>query len=187
MNANNVAIPFIDCNLVRYGLSWKNHGRTSEDWKVKLYEQATTGLQLAIYDRETTIVRVERSLIPLPGIVSRSHCPKSHALDSSYSNFKDGKGTCLVVEDLVALECLLDHYFAPTATPETLDDVIDTFELELKDARARTSAERDARLAKASKKAREISVRTRVFLRNPDALCPNCHRRKHFGLAPSAL
>lgn len=233
MNPLTEAIPFIDANLLLYDIEWRNTRRVSKDWKVKLYEQTKTGLQMAIYDRATTLVRVERPVVGIHGVTEKNPCPKSHSLESGFSNFKGGKGLCLAVEDLSALERLLNQYFSLAVNPSTLEGAFLVFEQALAEARSRSSAERRARLATATKKAQRIVVQTTAFLRSPDvvlevleraagrceackcvapflkastgepylevhhvvrladdgddtvensvALCPNCHRKEHFG------
>ena len=234
MNPEAEAIPFIEANLRTYGLTWKNTDRVSTDWKAKLYEHGLTGRQFAIYARESTVVRLEEMVSGINGVEQLAVCPKSHALNASFSRFKYNQGVCVAVSSKVALKELLERYFSQVSSPRSLADVTSAFEIELAIARNRTSAERQARLAKAPKKPVKATVQTSAFIRNPDvvaevlarangaceacrssapfnrasngepylevhhivplsadgddtvenavALCPNCHREKHYGV-----
>jgi 5-methylcytosine-specific restriction endonuclease McrA len=227
------ALPFIDENADAYRITWINTDRVSPDWKVKLYEQADTGRQFAIYARESTIVRLEHMVSGLVGVQQLTKCPVSHGLNAGFSRFKGGMGVCVSVDSKSALRQLLDIYFSHSASPTTLTELSSTLESEVVVARARSRAERLARLAKAQKKPRKVTVSTTAFIRNPDvvaevlyraggvcesckspapfqrastgdpylevhhrimlaadgddtvdnaiALCPNCHRKSHYG------
>lgn len=233
MRPETEALPFIEENAAAYRIAWKNTGRVSRDWKVKLYEQADTGRQLAIYARESTIVRLEHMVSGLAGVQQLSKCPQSHALDASFSRFKGGAGVCVSVDSKPALRQLLDKYFSQPASPTTLDELSSTFESEIVVAQGRSRTERLARLARAERKPSKVAVSTTAFIRNPDvvaevlyraggvcesckspapfqrastgepylevhhrvplaadgddtvenaiALCPNCHRKSHYG------
>lgn len=54
---------------------WKNSGRVSQDWKAKLYEQASAGLQLAIYNRITAVIRLESPVSGITGVTELNTCP----------------------------------------------------------------------------------------------------------------
>ena len=116
MNPKAQAIPVIERSESKYSIRWKNIGRISEDWKVKIFEQVGSGLQLAIYDRETTIVRLEYFVENIPGISQLAVCPKSDAFDVDFSRFKNGKGVCVKVDDVTALEHLLNIYFGASTS-----------------------------------------------------------------------
>ena len=231
MSPDVTAVPFIKANSARYRITWKNPGRVSDDWKVKLYEQSETGRQLAIYKRKTTIIRLESMVAGVVGVDELDRCPASHALEAGFSRFKGG--VCVSVESEDALRELLDGYFAEPADATTLDELMSNFDSEVEAAHSGSRAERLARLAKAPKKPRKVSVQTSAFVRNPDvvaevldravgrceicgspapfrrvptgepylevhhrlplaqggddtvenaiALCPNCHRKSHYG------
>lgn len=233
MDPNREAIPFIEDNLSIYDLQWKNTDRTSNDWKVKLYEQKSSKLQFAIYDRKKTIIRLQHYDTTITGVKNLETCPKSDGLNIFLSNFKDGSGVCVEVSDRDALTNLLNYYFSVSPITELLEDVIGSFEKQVSNAKKRTAVERKERLALASKKPRQQKVITTVFIRNPDvvaevleraigycelcrspapfkkasnaepylevhhkirladdgedsvenaiALCPNCHRKQHYG------
>lgn len=233
MNPKVEAIPFIEDRSAAYHISWRNNNRVSGDWKVKLYQQAGTGRQLAIYDRKTTVIRLEHMVAGVRGIAQLPECPASHALDVSFSRFKGGAGVCVSVDSVNALKGLLDTYFSEAPSAETAEELSSAFEREVAEAQKRSRFERLARLATASKKARKVLVQTTAFERNPDvvaevlerargkceacnapapfhrartgepylevhhvislasdgddsvenalALCPNCHRKSHYG------
>jgi hypothetical protein len=227
------AVPFIEANAARYRITWKNTGRVSDDWKVKLYEQSETGRQLAIYARKKTIIRLESMVAGVADVDELDRCPASHALEAGFSRFKGGVGVCVSVESEDALHELLDRYFAEPPATTTLNELMSNFDSEVEAAHIRSRAERLARLAKAPKKPRKVSVQASAFVRNPDvvaevldravgrcerckspapfrrvstgepylevhhrlplaqngddtvenaiALCPNCHRKSHYG------
>ncbi len=170
------AISIIEARSSHYALSWKNRGRISQDWKAKLYEQARTGLQLGIYNRSTTVIRLESPVVGIVGVTQLSACPISHAMNVGFSHFKGGGGICVAIESAAALEHLLEHYFAPATTLEIFDGSSEEFERELAEARLRTTAERRQRLARAPVKPRQVTVQKIVFSRNADVVV-EVHRR----------
>jgi len=69
-------------------LEWINTGRISDDWKVKLFEQSTSGLQFAIYKRMTSIcVLLEREAAGVAGVTRLPKRPKSDSLKKEGSKF----------------------------------------------------------------------------------------------------
>lgn len=90
---------------------WINTGRESEDWKCKIYQHDGSGLQLAVYNRKTSIVvLLEREVPSVSGTTRLPARPKSHALGHSMSKFADTHGFCYSVTGAVALEALIDGY-----------------------------------------------------------------------------
>ncbi len=92
----------------QYGLHWVNTKRISDDWKGRIYEQKSTGIQIGVYNREVAYVRLARKIEGIIGVVERP-CTKGDWL--KLSQFKDGSGFCFNVADAGSLEQLLDSYF----------------------------------------------------------------------------
>jgi len=239
MHADNDALPLIETNRDRYDLEWLNRDRNGHDWKIRLYQQRRTGLQLALYDRVNTLVRLERSVPGIEGVAQRSSNPKSYALEIAGSHFTGDAGVSHDVTSMAALQHLLDAYLG-TAVPNASDPLSEIVGMQSEpingqDPVAKESAadQRRRRLALAPKFPKQYNVTTTVFDRNPDviaevleraagvcesckaaapfrragtgepylevhhrvplaaggpdtvenaeALCPNCHRQKHYG------
>ena len=111
MNPVKEALPFIKSNQLDYRIEWINTGRISPDFKLYIYGRINHGKQIGIYARDETVIRLERYNQSIDGVSVLPECPKSHAAESSYSNFKRGRGVCVKVENLTALKDLLDWYF----------------------------------------------------------------------------
>jgi len=45
--------------LKKYGIEWINTGRASDDFKLLIYGKPSGNLQIGIYGRKTTIIRLE--------------------------------------------------------------------------------------------------------------------------------
>ena len=112
MNPVKEALPFIRSHLTAYGIDWINKGRVSENFKFLIFGRPDHGKQMGIYNRENTVVRLESYAQSIPGIAVLPKCATTHTANSSYSNFRDGKGVCVTVENVVALKALLDWYFS---------------------------------------------------------------------------
>jgi len=230
LDPRKITIPYLENNYEKYGLSWKNTGRKSDDWKVKLLEIESKSLQLAIYDRNETVIRLEHYDIELPGVKKLIRCAKSDALNAQFSNFKNNAGICVEVEDISALERLLNYYIWNDVQITSLDEILESFEHRISLSKITPAKERRERLKNAPNKPKKITVTTTAFVRNADvvievlerakgicesckspapfnkvtngqpylevhhivrladdtidnsiALCPNCHREKHYG------
>ncbi len=112
MNPVKEALPFIQSHLANYGIDWINKGRVSENFKFLIFGLPDHGKQIGISNRENTVIRIESYAHSIPGIEVLPKCATTHTANSSYSNFRDGKGICVTVENTVALKALLDKYFS---------------------------------------------------------------------------
>ena len=167
------AIQFIEQNLDRYDIFWKNTGRVSDDWKIKIYESRSRKIQFGVYDRKTVLVRVETEIPKLEGVSSRPTCPVSHGVAGS--NFEEGSGRCYGVADLPALERLLSiYFFDETLTPA--EQVDRQFFFAVETSRSDSTEERRRRLATAAVLPRRMSVQTTAFVRNPDVVAEVLYR-----------
>ena len=225
------SIPLLDANSGRYGFRWGNTGRSGTSWKIRIYEQAPSGKQLAVYERKTTLIRIEHAVGPIAGI-TECKCPKSDALRAGTSHFRGGGGVCMSVDTTGALEVLIARYFSPSTSQELIDES-GHVSVSLPSAVGQSAEDRRRRLALAPKKPQKVEITTTVFVRNIDviaevldraagvcelcespapflrasnlepflevhhrmrladggddtvenaiAVCPNCHRRAHFG------
>ena len=93
----------------KYGLRWVNTKRLSDDnWKGKIYEQTSTGIQVGVYNREAAYLRLAQKVEGIDGVAERP-CTKGDWL--KLSQFKDGSGFCYNVADAGSLERLLESCF----------------------------------------------------------------------------
>ncbi|WP_238446667.1 HNH endonuclease [Azohydromonas australica] len=194
MNPEKEAIPLIESLSEELGIDWINTDRTSDDWKVKLYEQPSTGKQLAIYDRKSTLLRLEHPAPSIPGVLEKDQCPKSDALSKfARSRFKDRSGFCVEVENKVALQELLSRYFGAVNSVSTaalgsvlaVEATAPKTSVPAKTAPDDARAARLARLAAAPRKPQKMVVERTEFARNPDVVaevlyraqgyCESCH------------
>ena len=111
MNSNiesngNAAIDFLNHSKWH----WVNTGRKSKDWKVKIFQHDSTGLQLAIYDRDDICTLLEYAVEGVPGTEVKDHRPKSHALDIAKSKFATLNGCYYKVTDLESFRQLITKY-----------------------------------------------------------------------------
>ncbi|MEA1053133.1 hypothetical protein U5801_25480 [Lamprobacter modestohalophilus] len=106
------ALPYIRSNLETYGIEWINKGRVSDNFKFLIFGRPDHGKQIGIYGREKTIIRLESYGYDIPGVSLLPKCATSHAANAKYSNFRDGEGVCVIVDNTGALKALLDQYFA---------------------------------------------------------------------------
>jgi hypothetical protein len=111
VNPNTDALPYIRANLNKYGIEWINKGRVSEDFKFLIFGKPNNGKQIGIYNRTSTIIRLEKYDQKMEGVVIREKCAISHAAEAEFSNFKKERGVCVKVENTIALQKLLDWYF----------------------------------------------------------------------------
>ncbi len=111
MNPRKDTLPFIKTNLHKYGIEWVNEGRVSDDFKFLIFGRPNQGKQIGLYDRESTVMRLEKYDQQIEGVELLPNCAKSHAAEASYSNFIKQRGVCVKVENLISLEKLLDWYF----------------------------------------------------------------------------
>lgn len=112
LNPVNDALPFIRNHLHVYGIEWINKGRVSENFKFLIFGRPDHGKQIGIYNRENTVIRLQSYADSIPGIEVLPKCAATHTANSSYSNFRNGTGICVTVENTVALKALLDLYFS---------------------------------------------------------------------------
>ena len=194
------AIELIERLKSELGLKWINTERSGSDWKAKIYEQATSNTQLAVYDRKSNIqILTERRLPAIEGAAVVSVPPKSHALNHGDSHFRGGAGSCYAMSDISTLNRLLEVYFrsnsstsesksakalrnpVPIPVPIAVEDKdgMDTPKLaisgndldaEILKSFALPHGLRLARLAKAELMPRRTVVSTTTFLRNPDVV-----------------
>lgn len=111
MSPTTDAIPFIQNNLGKYGIEWINKKRTRANFKFLIFGKPSGNRQIGIYARETTILRLESYDQTIEGVEVQGKCAKSHAAEVSFSNFKNGQGVCVKVENTIALQKLLDWYY----------------------------------------------------------------------------
>ena len=102
------ALAHLDSLKSSLNVDWLNIGRVSEDWKTRIYEQKSTGLQFAIYNRKTSItVLLERQVEDIEGAVHLPARPKGDSLNIAKSHFTQAAGSCYEVTDELAMERLL--------------------------------------------------------------------------------
>ncbi len=106
MNPVKEALPFIKMNLGTYGIEWINTDRASTNFKFLIFGRPNFGKQFGIYQRETTVIRLEKYDQIIEGITIQHKCAKSHAAESEYSNFKNERGDCVSVENTLSLKKL---------------------------------------------------------------------------------
>ncbi|MCF7971154.1 MAG: hypothetical protein K9L22_08340 [Methylococcaceae bacterium] len=114
MNPVKETIPYINKNCIKYGIEIINKDRKSDNFKFLIYGRPDQGKQLGIYDRQTTLLRLEKGEWDISGIEGLEMvltCPKSAASQVSFSNFNRDRGVCVRVEHTHALKQLLDLYF----------------------------------------------------------------------------
>lgn len=179
---------------------------------------------------------IEQS-IPIVGVlkdVATGNCSLENTFDCDRVKFQsDGTAIWLHLKPRATIGCPVRDVDIEQLTSETSNSTIEEYEKELQEAAQRTPAERRARLTRASKLPKTITVTSTVFVRNADvvieallraegncegckqpapfnrqsdgspylevhhriplsiggedtlenviALCPNCHRRSHYG------
>mgnify|MGYP006935327932 CR=1 FL=1 len=111
MNPIKQTRPFIEANLNTFGIEWGNKGRVSDDFKFLVYGKPNYGKQIGLYGRKDTVIRLEKYDQNISGVEKLDKCAKSHAAESDYSNFKNHKGDCVMVDNTMALTKLLEWYF----------------------------------------------------------------------------
>ncbi len=102
---------FIEENLITYGIKRINTNRISEDCKFLVFGIPDHGRQLGLYNRKQAVLRLEEYSENIQGVEILPKCAKSHAAESSYSNFRGHKGICVKVDNNLSLKKLLDWYF----------------------------------------------------------------------------
>ena len=105
------AKPFIESKLTKYGIVWIKRGRVSDDFKFLIYGRANSGRQIGLYDRVSTIIRLEEYDQNIAGIDVLEKCAKSDAVQSDLAHFKGHKGVCVKVDNALPLGTLLDWYY----------------------------------------------------------------------------
>lgn len=229
MNPETETIPYLESKIAQHGIQWRNTGRAGPSWKIRIYDQTTSGKQLAVYERTTTLIRIEHGIGTIPG-VKECKCPKSDP-KAGLSHFR-GASVCMSVETIGALSQMLDKYFS-VDTAKTPEIRIPATVTELHSSPEKIKHERLLRLLLAPKKPKTTTVTVVEYIRNGDvisevleraagvcescnspapfirasnlqpflevhhrirladngddtvenaiALCPNCHRKQHFG------
>lgn len=235
MPDSSTALATIQDMQQELGLRWVNTGRVSEDWKAKIFENQLSKLQIALYNRSTSItVLLEHDIQPVLGLTKLSHRPGGGAVNVAASKFAKLPGSCYAVESTRALENLLRIYFEKPKTEVSGTAMApDNFYVQVQKAISDTAKNRQARLKIASPIPTRVVTQVTAFVRNPDVvaevlfraagncegcgksapfrrvsdgtpylevhhnkplsmngedtvtnaigLCPNCHRRSHFG------
>lgn len=98
--------------LDQYGIDWVNQNRESGDtFKFLIYGKVGGGRQIGIYNRKTTVIRLECYDQLISGVTVLAKCAITHTSNADYSHFQNGKGICISVDNLTALKALFDWYF----------------------------------------------------------------------------
>ena len=123
MTTGNDAVGYVEREKLSLGVIWMNSDRVSDDWKVKIYQQVSTGKQFAIYAREAIILLLESPVAEGDGRRLLASPPTSHALDIKVSNFKGNAGFCYEILDLNSLAAVLSEYlWHPVVSAANEDD-----------------------------------------------------------------
>ena len=110
MPTANDAIALIERLQTPLGLEWVNTGRVSKNWKTKIFEHRGSGLQFAIYNRESILVLLEREVAPIPGVTLRPKRAEGDSLKIAASHFREQYGYCYEVDEVESLSKLLVAY-----------------------------------------------------------------------------
>ena len=183
MTISEEAIQYLEDPSRPTKLVWINpeqKGGKSGVWKAKIFQDDTTELQFAIYNRKTHIlILLEHKVDGVPNTSLLEKRRKSSALNLSGTNFKsEHSGFCYKIDktshgkaDLPSLENLVTKYLdIKAATIPDISTLSLQFDQEVLKSLADSSAARKSRLATAPKKPSTTIATTTVFKRNPDVV-----------------
>jgi hypothetical protein len=157
-----------------YKCTQVNLGRVSDNWKAKIFERATDGKQIALYDRtKGFLLRLERFTTDIPGVTTKNPCPKGDGFDHSNSRFRNERGICVHSDDLGRVKLVLAAYFGGDNTSRVAESVKadrESFEEAVQRSLSDDVDRRRNRLRTAPKMPGKRTTSVTIFERNPDVV-----------------